>query len=458
MPGDRYRVQVESVHWPTLLPSLRLFESFRLAIHPSKLALAFLLVLLLCLGGWALDLIVGPRVFEGDMRRYYALSPTDYRNWRAVHEDLGDGVGPFKGATEAELGAFRQMVASALSLDFGFGALVGGGNLRTGGVIGALVAMVFAIPVWLAATQPLFFWLFLAYAFLLTALFGGAISRLAALQASRDERIGMLEGLRFAASRYVWFVLAPLIPLLLAGAFAILLVLAGLVFFNLPGLDVIGALLMGPLLLVGLIITLLVVGLIFGIHVVTPAIAVEGTDAFDALSRAYNFVLGRPFRFAFYVILAVVFFSVAYLLLSLLLYGAINTTQTLVGAGAFREVAPSVERFAGIMPDPQLNAATEPPAWDQLDATGTVSAHIASWWVRLALMLLPAFAVSFYFSAATWVYLLLRRAADGVEFEEVYEESDAPPLAPDTAAAEETTPTTGSTESTTTPAPTEPQA
>jgi hypothetical protein len=45
-------------------------------------------------------------------------------------------------------------------------------------------------------------------------------------------------------------------------------------------------------------------------------------------------------------------------------------------------------------------------------------------WIKLLIAVLPAFAVSYYFNAQTWVYLLLRRSADLVDFDDVYIEPD----------------------------------
>ena len=46
------------------------------------------------------------------------------------------------------------------------------------------------------------------------ALFGGAITRMAAVQVARKEKIGLGEAIRFTLARYLSFLSAPLIPLL----------------------------------------------------------------------------------------------------------------------------------------------------------------------------------------------------------------------------------------------------
>lgn len=446
MSAPPYRVEVEAIHWPTLLPSLRLFEAFKLAIHPSKLALAYLFALLLCLLGTGMDLIWGEVVYPGDLERYTTLSAERYERWveqmdayaqRAA--DRGDDVarsGVFATAVEAEIAAFRRAVGSALSLDFGIRNFLAGQGLQSGGVIGAAGQMFVGIPRWLWDTRPVFFGLYAALAYALTALFGGAIARLAALHACCDRRPGPGVGLRFAARWYGWFLVVPLLPLVVVGAIALLLALAGLVLFNIPVLDVLGGLLYGPLLLGGFVIALVLLGLLIAVHVLYPALAVEGTDAFDAVSRAYNYVMGRPFRFLLYVAVATVYFAITFLFVSLLVYWTAWATEATVGAWTFTEAAEGVTRFEAATPDLVANGPTQPPQWDALDGPGTVAAWLVNVWLKLLLLLLPAFAVSFYFSVATWVYLLLRRAADGVEFEDLYLDEAQPQRSKDDASTE----------------------
>jgi hypothetical protein len=426
MPGQPYRVELESIHWPTLLPSLRLLDAFRLAVHPAKLLLAFALVLLLYLLGLGMDLAWGPSVHPNDLQQYTVLSSERYERWRVLTADAPERVGPFRAAVDAELAAFRQLLATAVTLDFGIRNFLAGQGLNSGGVIGALGRMTITIPAWLWHIQPLFLVLYLLLGYGLTALMGGALARLAALHACRDRRAGPEVGVRFAMQWYLWFAIAPLLPLVVAMVIAAILALAGLLLFNLPVLDILGGVVYGPMLLGGFLIGLVLLGLAVGVHVLYPAIAVEGTDAFDAVSRVYNFVLGRPFRFAVYVIVAVVYFAVTLLAVSLLLYWAAWLTNAAAGVGAFRTVAEGVTRLEAVTPELRPHAAGEPPRWEDLNWSGRVSAWLVLAWTRLLLLLIPAFAVSFYYSAFTWVYLLLRRAADGVDFDDIFVEDGKP--------------------------------
>ncbi len=54
-------------------------------------------------------------------------------------------------------------------------------------------------------------------------------------------------------------------------------------------------------LLAGLFMALLLLALLFGWPLMWPTISSEGTDSFDALSRAWSYVYHRPLHYLFYV-------------------------------------------------------------------------------------------------------------------------------------------------------------
>jgi hypothetical protein len=429
MAEQHHRVQVEAVHWPTLLPGLHLFRSFRMAIHPAKLALSLILIVLLYLGGVAMDFIWGPQVFTREFEQYKALPADGYERFLDLNRQALEETRQRKGVVRLdrifdtvlaeELQAFEHMATAATELDFGIGEFFSRPG-RGGGVLGALVTMVVVVPGWLYQTHPGFLTLYLLYAFLLTAILGGAIARLAALHACRDERAGALAGLKFAAARYPWFVSAPLIPLALVLAIGLVMAVGGWALFNLPVTDLLGGLGFGLFLLGAFVMALLLVGFAAGVNLLFPAIAVEGTDAFDAISRAFNYVLGRPWRYLFYTAVALVYGAITYLFVGFVLYLTLWVTKVFVGLWA------GGGRFDAILPAPQFGELLYEPNWAALDGSGSVAAAMVLVWVKLLLALLPAFWVSFYLVSQTWIYLLLRQAADGAEFDDVYVSASQP--------------------------------
>jgi hypothetical protein len=140
------------------------------------------------------------------------------------------------------------------------------------------------------------------------ALFGAAITRMAAVQFARNEKIGMTEAVRFAASKYVSFLSAPLFPLIFIAALTLFLVIFGFfqvitVFFG----DIVIAGLFWPLvLLFGLIMAIVLVGLV-GWPLMYATIGAEGSDSFDALSRSYSYVYQAVWHYLWYAVVAVVY-------------------------------------------------------------------------------------------------------------------------------------------------------
>src|SRR5207249_5190132 len=74
----------------------------------------------------------------------------------------------------------------------------------------------------------LYFVLVLVATMAVWALFGGAITRIAALQIAREERVDFMSALRFTWRRIVSFVVSPVATLI-----AIAVVLIGMIFFGL---------------------------------------------------------------------------------------------------------------------------------------------------------------------------------------------------------------------------------
>jgi len=434
MPKQDYRVHLEGIDWHAALPFLRLFSSFRMAIQPGRLLLSLMLVLLLYLTGIAMDFAWGPSVYPNEVQAYATMETERFDNWLDRNQSQDEAIAAnkslikkeyiFQTLVERQVGAFERLVVSATALDFGLSGLASGRGADSGGVIGALASMVVQTPGWLYATHPGFLVVYLMIAFALTSLMGGALCRIAALDACQNVHASAFTALRFSFERWGHFMMAPLIPLGVIVVIRLLLALAGLLLFNLWGTDVVGSLIFGLLLLLGFIAAMLLIGLAFGVNLLIPGIAVESTDAFDAVSRAYNYVVGRPWRYFFYTAVMIVYGAVTYMLLGLVVFSAIWFTKDCLAAGAISEVAQGQTRLDAIMPDPQWGRLLSDADWNNLDRSGTVAAAVVKVWVMLLIAVLPAFAVSYYFNAQTWIYLLLRRFADQVEFDEVYLEPD----------------------------------
>ena len=64
-------------------------------------------------------------------------------------------------------------------------------------------------PMWLWSTHWFFALIYTAYFLLIWSVFGGAISRIAAVHVARDEKISVRHALSFSTSKAVSFIFAP---------------------------------------------------------------------------------------------------------------------------------------------------------------------------------------------------------------------------------------------------------
>ncbi len=454
MSQTRKPVFVDAVNWTQVLPWLRLFRSFRMAIRPIKLLLALLLVVALYLSGRLLDGMLGPRAFTNELGQYRILAPEDFQRLRIERQESlkrqaasnrsgRPGAAPqmrgvFETALAYNVTAFERLVDAAANLRFGFGEVLRGRLAEPQTVVGSLYDMLVATPGWIFQHHRPFCFAYGGVCLLLLAVAGGALARLAALDAVGSGAYSVMDGLRFSLSRLFWFVLTPIFPLLMVGFIGVLLMAGGFVFFNLPGLNMLGGLLYGLALLGGFAIALILLLLAAGGHMLFPALAVEGTDTFDAVSRSFGYVIARPWHCLFYTLLAIVYGAVGYLFFGALVFLTLLATHHFVSQGVVREATEGVNAFNQLTQAPKFGQLIYPLNWDQQAGfTGKVSAALIWTWVFMLTALLAAYAISFYYSANTWIYLLLRRTCDGTEFDEICPgpRASTPPPAADPQAA-----------------------
>ena len=194
MPDAAHRVRLEGVDFGEALPFVRLAESFRMALQPTKLFIALMMVLLVYFGGVTLDFM-----------------------WGVQPEPTGRGYHIFDLLVRDELGAFSRLLGSATSLNLG---LTRGPAGFDRGVLGAATDMTVRIPTWLWVEPPMVFPAVRALRRGGVLRAGRAIARLAATQACAGRSVDLLAAARFARPRALWLVLAPALPLLMAGGWA----------------------------------------------------------------------------------------------------------------------------------------------------------------------------------------------------------------------------------------------
>ncbi|HUB25819.1 MAG TPA: hypothetical protein VL992_10360, partial [Tepidisphaeraceae bacterium] len=185
------------------------------------------------------------------------------------------------------------------------------------GVLGHIYHFLVTGPLWLARVHPIFATIFAVIYLCAWALFGGAIARLTAIQVARDDRISMRQAVDFAVGKFLSFLSAPIIPLVIVVIVGLLVAAASLV-GNIPFL---GPIIIGGgfivALLGGFIMTLVILGSVGGFNLMYPTVAVEGSDSFDAISRSFSYVYACPWRMLFYTAVAVGYGAATYLFVRL---------------------------------------------------------------------------------------------------------------------------------------------
>ncbi len=230
---------------------------------------------------------------------------------------------------------------------------------RSDTVAGCLANMIVTAPKWLfTATGPMEYrpanadtwggWvkmmgyraLYLAslialslFALVVIAFTGAAISRLSALELAGVERAPLAAVFRFAARQLGTFIKAPVAPFLILLALGMALAAAGMI----GAIPYVGEILLGAafflFLAAGFVLMLLLLGILGGFNLLYPTLAVEGSDAFDAMSRSFAYVYARPWRLLFYTTLSLIYGAITLLFVSFAIYLLMVLTHSFAGWG-----------------------------------------------------------------------------------------------------------------------------
>jgi len=425
MSDHAQRVRVEEFDLMAALPFLRLFRAFRLAIHLPNLFLALFLVVSLWVLGQTMDGLWGHRVYSTEISQYANLSAQEYTLWieQAQHRELGS-TGIFATAQRFKLNAVHQLIWAMVQFRF----VVPSTSISAHGdsVASSLRDLVITLPGWLWTSHRTFLLIYGSIAIGLWAMLGGAITRSTAMLLIQGQSPGLIKSIRFGCVHWRRFILSPILPLLLAAAVCVIPVTYGAIFFNVPVLNMIGGLALIVPLLCGAMITILLILYAAGAHLLYPAIAIEGADSFDAISRAFGYVLTRPWRWLAYNVLMMMYAAVTYFLISIVICLTLWITLHTVGLGVRDTAKAGLEPFVATslvcqsVPGDMGTSCMPTAFWDKASAGGV------AFWINVTSMFLIAYAISFYFSANNLIYLLLRRWADGAEFDDVYIDPDEP--------------------------------
>jgi hypothetical protein len=238
------------------------------------------------------------------------------------------------------------------------------------------------------------------------AFFGAAICRIAAVQLAADEQVGLGAALRYACVKWPAYCAAPLLPVggvLLA---TIPVAILGLIMNANVGL-LLGGLVWPLALVAGLLMTLLLLGVLFGWPLMWAAISAEGTDSFDALSRSYAYLFQRPLHYLFYSAVAGLIGWLGWLLVQNFAAGVIWMGYW---AAAWGCGTGQIDSIMGV--------------GEELGGISYAGAVLIRFWTGCVKLLAVGYLFSYFWTAATAIYFLLRRDVDATEMDEVFLDAD----------------------------------
>ena len=438
--------KIREIAWSELFPWLMLGQSVRIALLARVLILGAAGLIATTIGWW----VIGS-VFSG----------SDNPQTRAEIDTFHSVAGQWVWTHSREF----AVATSAKSADEVFMS-------AWSGLLEAPVAL------WLYLTTPFramfsdvtaltFFYLFLCalWELVVWGLIGGAITRIAALKFTRDEAPNLVAAVRHAAAKLPSYSLPPLIALGGAAVFAVQLAVVGLL-MRVPFLDFLAALVWPFALMLGLLMAILLLGALVGWPLMWATVSVEGTDAFDALSRSYAYTYQRPWRLLWYVLFVGLLAVVSMFVVKLFATSAIALGDWSIDWGldkptlnAIVKLEPMSDALVSEAPPAMLpppgDVDVEPlggepsnanlPGEAESDADQPVeqgrlltgARHLVYFWKSMMAALAAGYQAGFLWVSAVGVYLLLRRDIDGVQTSEVYVEQDEeyglPPLAEDAA-------------------------
>jgi hypothetical protein len=290
--------------------------------------------------------------------------------------------------------------------------------------------------------------------------FGGAICRIAAVQIARNEKISLRESVNFAKEKFLNLFTAPLFPLIFLGILTLILIAFGLIAGFIPVLgDIVFAGLLWPVVIVfGLIMAVVVVGLV-GWPLMNPTIAAEGSDNFDALSRSYSYIYQAFWHYLGYWAVALAYGAVLVFFVgfmgSLVVYlGKWGLSQ----APGLQSSNPASDRDPAYLftyaptsfgwRDLLIKDSLYAEKLDTVTSSGApaeiyeftedyaknmkwynnVGAVFVGVWIGLFFLMIVGFGYSYFWTASTLIYFLMRKHVDDTEMDEVYfEEGETEP-------------------------------
>jgi len=408
-----------------------IFKLFRIAIQPGRILTAFLALFIIFITGWLMDfsktVVVSGKLTQRQLRtstltgsvtwptelHCFVNNPERTENFIKMYEDRGEKRGVFKVWSNFCLANFNQAIVSLLQLKL---------DKVTVAISGCILSFI-----WLLKYHAVYGIVFLLISFAALSVSGGAICRGAALHFSKGEKIGISPCIKFALRKFLPLFFAPTAPLVLVAVLGLIIIsIIGLA-TNIPWVgELILALFFVIILFAGLVMSFTVIEAVAGVNLMFGAIAYDNSDTFDAISRSFNYVYSRPWRLGFYTLLSAVYGAISYLFVRFFAFVLLIISRWFLQLGVLTHSskAEQFDKLVAIWPKPEFFNLLG----NGLDISRNPTESIAAFIVYLEILVIAglviSFAISFYFSAGSVIYCLLRNKVDNIALEDVFIEAE----------------------------------
>lgn len=256
---------------------------------------------------------------------------------------------------------------------------------------------------------------------------GGAITRIASLDYAKGDKVGMKDSLGYCLKKFWSYFWAPVAPIVAATFFVLLNAIGGLV-GQVKFLEVLVALGFPLILLFSFLILFVAITGAVGSLLMIPTISADGSDAFDAMSRAYSYVLSKPINYVIYLVAAAGYGALCLIIAATVIDLLVQTSFITVGMGmgkkfdAMAGAVGGLSQPAGLVASYSFMTQVKMAFGPLSTKTMVFTASALLFYIVVVKLVLWSIAAAFLGSAQTVLYLLMRRDVDGTEVADVYVE------------------------------------
>lgn len=369
---ERDNGRITSVAWTEICPWLIIFKAFRLAIRTRFLIISAVAILATTIGCQIIGMVFSGTGDEHLKTQIAVETPEGSCPWQTLTAMVPDSPGYPNLQHNGEIFSAWTQLSTPFRRIFSLQASMSE-------VVYCLLCGMWTLAVWSFA--------------------GGAITRTAAVQLAADEKLSWSSMCSYVLSRWLSYIGAPLFPLMGVLLVTIPILVLGLLLRSDLTTWLAGLIWFLPLA-GGLLAAILLLGLLFGWPLMWATISSEGTDSFDALSRSYAYVFQRPLQYLFYIIVAAVLGMLGWLLVMNFAASVVHLTYWSASWGAGNEAVQKTMSASG-------------------------GASVLRFWTGCIKILAVGYLYSYFWTAATAIYLVLRREVDATEMDEVFLDTDA---------------------------------